>query len=150
MTGEEKRRLLKEQMKAEYKQDLVQRKEFLEKVKQLRETQKLNNALTDMVAGLEDDSDAWIGKLNEASALAEAKVDMALDSALSTYDKLEALAKQAELEKLSAAQLVEQMKREMGLLPPETPATPSPEVPAQEQKPADPADTQSKKRMGDF
>ncbi|MDX2284118.1 MAG: hypothetical protein NW241_08140 [Bacteroidia bacterium] len=146
MSGEEERRRMKEQMKAIYKDDLQKRKEFLEQVKQMRQTQKLNQALTEMTSGLQDDSEEWIVKLNEASSIQEAKIDMALDQALDSYNKLEHLAKQAELEKLSAQQLVLQMKREMGLLPPEEPPAEAPA--AEAPPPADPEPPQ--KRLGDF
>ena len=59
MTGEEKRRLLKEK----YKEDLKKRKEFLESAKRLRHTQKLNEAITDLTSSLNDDTDEWIEKL---------------------------------------------------------------------------------------
>ena len=119
MTGEEKRRLLKEQMKAEYKQDLQKRKEFLEGAKRLRHSQKMNDAVSDLMKGFEDDSDEWIEKLNQGSALSEAKMDMMLDSASSTSRELDKLAKEAEAEKFSAENLLKEMKKEMGLLPQE-------------------------------
>jgi DNA polymerase III delta prime subunit len=137
MTGEEKRKLLKEQMKADYKRDLQKRKEFLDDAKRLRHSHKLNEAVSGLVSGLEDDSDDWINQLNQESALSEAKMEMMLDNESSTTKEIDKLAKQAEEEKFSAEQLLKQMKREMGLLPEEE------ETP--EEKPVPP-----KKQLGDF
>ncbi|MEM8900531.1 MAG: hypothetical protein AAGC85_20620 [Bacteroidota bacterium] len=111
MTGEEKRRQLKEQ----YKKDLKLRKEFLEKAKKLRNMSNVNKALTEMTDGLTDDSDDWISKINQETALTEAKLEMALDEASETQQKLEDLAKEAEMEKFSASEMVKQMKRELGM-----------------------------------
>lgn len=111
MTGEEKRRQLKEQ----YKKDLKLRKEFLEKAKKLRNMSNVNKALTEMTDGLTDDSDEWISKINQETALTEAKLEMALDEASETQKKLEDLAKEAEMEKFSASEMVKQMKRELGM-----------------------------------
>ena len=111
MTGEEKRRQLKEQ----YKKDLKLRKEFLEKAKKLRNISNVNKALTEMTDGLTDDSDDWISKINQETALTEAKLEMALDEASETQKKLEDLAKEAEMEKFSASEMVKQMKRELGM-----------------------------------
>lgn len=116
MTGEEKRKKMKEEMKAAYKRDLQKRKEFLESAKRMKHSKKMNDAITNLTAGLEDDSDDWIEKLNRESALSEAKLDMSLDAAANTAKELDKLAKQAEAEKFSAAELLKQMKREMGLL----------------------------------
>ena len=115
MTGEEKRRLMKEQ----YKKDLKQRKAFLEDAKRLRHSARLNKAVSEMMDGVtKDDSDDWIQKLNEESALTEAKMEMFMDD-LTSEDKIDKLAKEAEAEKFSAEQMVLQMKREMGLIPKE-------------------------------
>lgn len=140
MTGEEKRRLLKEQMKAEYKKDLQKRKEFLEGAKRMRNSQKINEAVSDLMKGFEqDDSEEWIEKLNQGSALSEAKMDLMLDDASSTAQELDKLAKEAEAEKFSADQLLKEMKKEMGLLPEE------------EEKPEeDPGKESSGKSLGDF
>ena len=112
MTGEEKRKLLKEQ----YKRDLQLRKEFLDKAKAMRPTSRINKSLNEMMEAFNDDSDEWIGKLDEDSALTEAKFEMALDAAADAEKELTTLAHEAELEKLRARKLVEQMKRDMGLL----------------------------------
>lgn len=117
MTGEEKRKKMKEEMKAAYKRDLQKRKEFLEQAQRLRHSKKMNDAITDLTSGLlNDDTDDWINKLNQEAALSEAKLDIHLDEASSTSQKLEKLAKEAEAEKFSAEQLLKDMKREMGLL----------------------------------
>ena len=115
MTGEEKRRLLKEK----YKEDLKKRKEFLESAKRLRHTQKLNDAITDLTSSLNDDTDEWIEKLNHEAAFSEAKLEMHLDEQSSTTQKLEKLAKEAETKKFSAELMVLQMKKEMGILTPD-------------------------------
>ncbi|MCB0839783.1 MAG: hypothetical protein KDE26_17430 [Bacteroidetes bacterium] len=117
MTGEEKRKKLKEEMKAAYKRDLQKRKEFQEKMKTLRHTQKMNNAIGEIISGLtSDDSDEWIDKLNRDTVLSEAKTEMALDDVLEEGKELDKLKKQAEAEKFSASRLVEEMKKEMGLI----------------------------------
>ena len=115
MTGEEKRRKLKEQ----YKKDLKLRKQFLEDAKRLQHSARLNKAVTELMDGVtKDDSEDWINKLNEESALSEAKMEMMFDD-LAAEDKVDKLAKEAENEKFSAEQLVLQMKRDMGLIPKE-------------------------------
>ncbi|MDB4286110.1 hypothetical protein N9933_02300 [bacterium] len=111
MTGEEKRRQLKEQ----FKKDLRKRKEFLEKTNQLRQMRNINKSVGDMIEGIKDDSDEWINKLNEGTALSEAKLDIALDQASTEELQLENLAQEIEMEKMNAQLMVEQMKRELGL-----------------------------------
>ena len=148
MTDEERRKLEKERMKEEFKQDLKLRQEFLNKVKESRNTQMLNDAVSNIVSAFGgDDSDEWIGKLNQETALNEAKVDMALENAATVHQELDRLAKQAEMEKLAAQQLVEQMKRQMGLIPEEKTETPAPETEKpMGEKPQEPP----QKRLGDF
>lgn len=111
MTGEEKRRQLKEQYKAE----LAKRKEILDQAKKLRKMQRINHALNEMKAALNDDSDEWIEQLNRESALTEAKLDVMMDSTQQVEKKIETLAMEAERERLSAENLVKQMKRELGM-----------------------------------
>lgn len=119
MTSEEKRRLLKEQ----YKRDLKERKAFLDKVEKLKRSKKLNDAVQNITSSLTDeDSEEWISKLNHETALTEAKLDMALDDANQEQKRLEKLAQQAEAEKFQALDLVQRMKREMGLAEDEGPA----------------------------
>lgn len=113
MTGEEKRREMKEQ----YKRDLKLRKEFLEKAKTLRSQQNINKAISEMMEGMNDDSDDWINQLNQETALTEAKFEMALDQAKEAEQKLKDIANEAEMKRLQAESLVQQMKRDMGLLP---------------------------------
>lgn len=116
MTGEERRKQLKEQMKEAYKKDILKRREILEQAKRLKTSRKLNSAIQDITSALHDDSDDWIEKLNHDSALTEAKMDLALDEAIDSNKKLEQLAQKAEMEKFSADQLMKEMKQEMGLL----------------------------------
>ncbi|MEM9986938.1 MAG: hypothetical protein AAF804_17730 [Bacteroidota bacterium] len=116
MTGEERRKQLKEQMKEAYKKDILKRREILEQAKRLRSSSKLNSAIQNITSALHDDSDDWIEKLNQESALTEAKMDLALDEALASNQKLNDLAKKAEAEKFSSTQLIDEMKKEMGLL----------------------------------
>jgi hypothetical protein len=81
LSGEEKRALLKE----EYKKELKLRREFLDKVEQKRKTAGAEKALADVLGLTEsnpllgEDTDHWIGKLNQGSATAEAKIDMILE-----------------------------------------------------------------------
>ncbi len=164
MTNEEKRQQLKEQ----YKQDLKLRKEFLEKARNLQKQNKINQALGNMLEGFKDDSDDWIQKLNEDSALSEAKFEMALDAAAEREKQIEQMAKEAEMEKINALNMVEQMKREMGLLPDEPTEEPTTvevsasdsveetsqsetaeENPDTSEAPIDPV-TRPKKTLGDF
>lgn len=140
MTGEEKRKQLKEQMKQAYKDDLKKRKEIQEKMKNLRHTRKLNQAITEITSGLtSDDSDDWIEKLNQESALSEAKLELSLDSASEVNKEIDKLEKDTQVEKFSAEQLVNEMKKEMGLLEEE------PEAPEEEDKEEPP-----QKKLGDF
>lgn len=112
MSSEEKRRLLKEQ----YKRDFQKRKEFLKDVEKYKHSKKLNDAIQNITSGLtNEDSDDWISKLNEETALTEAKMEMAIDEAKEQQQMLEQLAKEAEMEKLQALDLVEKMKQQMGL-----------------------------------
>lgn len=149
MTGEEKRRLLKEQ----YKKDLLARKDFLEKAKQLRKSQKMTGAITEITSSLNmDDTDAWIELLNRESAITEAKMEISMDLVQeSGEDLLKAQATEAEQQKLSAELLVLQMKKEMGLIDEvpqpaaEEPAPEAPEDSKEEEKPSPP-----KRKLGDF
>ncbi len=153
MTGEEKRRQLKEQ----YKRDLMARKEFLEKAKQLRKSQKMNKAISELTSSLDmEDTDAWIEHLNREAAITEAKMDVSLDSAKETgEDILKAQAMEAEQQKLSAELLVEQMKKEMGLVEEE----PEPEIApdSESETEAEPSEAEEtsehkppRRRLGDF
>ena len=63
LSGEEKRRKLKEQ----FKQDLIQRKAFLDKVNRLRGQSRITQALNNMQPN--DDTDSWIEKLNTETDL---------------------------------------------------------------------------------
>lgn len=150
MTGEEKRRKLKEQ----FKRDLKMRQEYLEKVKKLRQMRNVNKALTDMTDAFNDDSDQWIEQLNQGTALSEAKLDMALEQEQRAQQKLEDLANQAEQEKLNAKNMVEQMKREMGMASEEeTQEAVSPEETQAEQNASEgeaPEDQSGKKTLGDW
>lgn len=151
MTGEEKRQQLKEQ----YKQDLIQRKAFLEKVRQLSKIQRINKALSDMESAITgDDSDEWIQKLNQDSAINEAQLDMALDQALKSGQNMQDLMQQVEKERASATDLVKQMKKEMGLPVEEEDTAPvvenAPQTETEEEKPEEGSDSSSKKTLGDF
>lgn len=104
-------------LKEQFKQDLKLRKEFLNKVQGLRQTQRINKALSDL--NPEDDTDDWIQKLNEESAFAEAKADLAMDDTLSKHMDIpiEGPAtprhSEEEMQKIMAESLVEQMKAQM-------------------------------------
>ena len=152
LSGEEKRRLMKE----EFKKDLLQRKEFLQKVEQLKKQQTLRKAVEGMTS--EDDTDEWVNLLNQETAFKEAKTEMALNLVEEQRKKIESLEHQIEMEKLSARQLVEQMKRELGLLPPEEEkkeSTPEDKgsipIETSESQPKDEDfSSESAKTMGDF
>jgi hypothetical protein len=148
MTGEEKRKILKE----EYKKELQARKEFKEKAESLRKLKNINNALTDMTGALNDDSDDWVQKIDSETAFMEAKIEMAMDAESTLDREIKEREQAVQMEKLTAKNLVEQMKREMGLLP-EVEETADPEVPAEDAPES--AETEkgagtAKKTMGDF
>lgn len=109
LSSEEQR----ERMKEEYKRELRARKEFLEKVKDLKRSQTLLNALEGM--NVEDDSDEWIAKLNQETALREAKTEIALESAEAALpvEPVVPELSEAELKKIAAAEAVRKMKEEM-------------------------------------
>lgn len=111
LSSEEQRRLMKEQ----YKDDLRQRKEFLNKVNELKKQEPILKALENMQ--VEDDSDEWIAKLNQKSAMSEAKMEMAMDSSGVVTPSLEEAAKPVisdeEIKKIQAAEMVAKMKAEM-------------------------------------
>lgn len=111
LSGEEKRRLMKEQ----FKKELRERKAFQEKVAQLRKQQNITKALEDM--NYEDDSQDWIDKLNSETAFTEAKVEMALESAHIAAAKAEAEKQLAldeeEMKKIAAEEMVQQMKEQI-------------------------------------
>ncbi len=111
LSGEEKRRRMKEQ----YKKELRERKEFLDKVKGLRRMQSINQALDQM--NPEDDTQDWIDKLNQETAFNEARTEMAIESAKLEAEKADEEARfqmsEAEMQKLAAEEMVRKMKEEM-------------------------------------
>ncbi len=142
LSGEEQRAKMKEA----YKDDLRKRKQFLEDVKEHKRVKTLSDAVIEITSANEkDDTDVWVEKLNEKSALSEAKMEMALDSTevarSPAVEEKERLAmSDAEIRKIKAAELVAQMKAEMmGQSNPKSNAEPpkvelkketAPEVPA--------------------
>ena len=141
MTGEEKRKILKEQ----YKQDLIKRREFLEKTRKLQRLQKMNQALSEMKAGLQDDSDEWIDQLNQETALTEAKLEISMEEAAELDKKIESINQEAEMERINAENLILEMKRQMGLLPPEEETTPEAESDGAEPKAEEKEDAATEK-----
>ncbi len=114
LTGEEKRQKMKEQ----FKKELRERKEFLNKVKGLRRTQSINKALEGM--RMEDDTDQWIEKLNQDTAFIEAKTEIALNttipSSVTANDPTlgqDLTISEEEMQKIAAEQMVERMKAEL-------------------------------------
>lgn len=75
---------LREQLKEQYKRELLARKQWLEQAKEASKTAKLAGALdkVQQLANLADtdDTDEWVRRLNEVSALSEAKLELSLDS----------------------------------------------------------------------
>ncbi|MDX2062677.1 MAG: hypothetical protein SFY70_06425 [Bacteroidia bacterium] len=75
---------LRAKLKEEYKRELLARKQWLEQAKQANRTAKLANEMSklEQMANLgdSDDTDEWIRRLNEVSALSEAKLELALDA----------------------------------------------------------------------
>lgn len=113
MTPEEQRNLLKEQ----YKKEFREKKQFLDKVEQLKKQQPLLKAIEGLK--VEDDSEEWMDKLNQETAFMEAKTELAMDAVQEQKKQLDSLEHKVALEKLAAEQLIIEMKRQMGLLPPE-------------------------------
>ncbi len=151
MTGEEKRQQLKEQ----YKRDLMLRKEFLEKAKELQRSHKLGKAITEITSSLNmEETDVWIEHLNRESAITEAKMEMSMEGIDNTSEQLlKAQAMEAEQQKFSAEMLVRQMKKEMGLIEEEPePTLPVESTPASEADTTDKPDTPTlpRRRLGDF
>jgi|GEM_PF-2188774 len=113
LSGEEKRRRMKEQ----FKKELQARKEFADKVKNLRRQQRITEALEGMK--MDDDSDQWIERLNQETAFAEAKTEMALEIAGSQVSIEEETPEEklamsdAEMQKIAAEEMVAKMKAEM-------------------------------------
>lgn len=113
LSGEEKRRKMKEQ----FKKELKDRKEFITRVNGLRKMQSINKALANMK--VEDDSDQWIEQLNQETAFNEAKTEMALEAAGAVNPEGGATVEQqmamseAEMQKLAAEQMVARMKEEL-------------------------------------
>ena len=132
LSGEEKRKLLKEQ----YKKELRERKEFVSKVKNLRQMQRINKALAEMTA--EDDTDEWIRKLNEETAFTEAKMEIALDTTLEDHKEQEL---EEELKEIVAESMVEELKD--GLKE-------EPKTNVQKEIPKEEEDEGPEKTLGDF
>lgn len=129
---------MRQKMKEEFKQDLRKRKEFLDSVKEFKRTKKLSDAVVEIQNATEDDTDVWIEKVNQESALSEAKMEMALDSTNVTPPSPQpqiTAATEAEMRKIQAQELVRQMKAEMEAA--NTPKTP----PAPQVQPETPVDT---------
>jgi hypothetical protein len=112
-SGEE----IRQKMKEEYKKDLRARKEFLGKVEELRQKQQLTNAFVEITEAGNDDTDEWIAKINQETALNEAKAEVAYESAQMAEEdrkKAEEMAMtEAEMQKIAAKEMVERMKAEM-------------------------------------
>lgn len=140
LSGEEKRKLLKEQ----FKKELLQQKEFLNKVKNLRQQSKINKALNEM--NVEDDTQDWVDKLNEETAFNEAKIEMALGAEenpnLPTEEQSE-----EDLRKIVAEGLVEQMKAELAE---EKKVSQLGSYLTEEEEGEKPEDTPPKKTLGDI
>jgi hypothetical protein len=130
LSGEEKRALLREQ----YKQEFRERKQILQDINQAQRGNKLSQTLSKMAAALGlDDTEAWTKLLNDQSTVQEAKLDMALEGAQTQPETPAA----DPYEHLTA---LERFKIENGLMPPPAvaPAAPNPEeatTPAPEEQP---------------
>lgn len=109
LSSEEQR----ERMKEEYKRELKARKEFLGKVNTLKQQQTLLNAMEGMQ--YEDDSDEWINKLNQETAMREAKTEMAMESTAVDIpvEIVPPQLSEEELKKIAAADAVRKMKEQM-------------------------------------
>lgn len=142
MTSEEYRNMLKEQ----YKKDLRERKQFIQKVQELKKQEPLLKAIEGLK--VEDDSDEWIEKLNQQTAFMDAKTELAADAIAEQQQKQEQVHSEAELQKIAAQQLLLEMKRQMGLLPPEEPVNLVEKTPVNEENMIE--QTEDKPLLGDF
>lgn len=76
LTSAEQRELMKE----EFKRELRQRKQIAQEAQQTDQATRLQKELYKLEqAAHQDDSDVWIEQLNRSSALAEAKMDLAME-----------------------------------------------------------------------
>lgn len=115
LSGEEKRRRLKEIYKADYRK----RKQFLQDLKKNRRVNKLNQAMQDLMKLGEDDSEEWIRRLNQESALNEAKYEMASESTGTSEEEANPSETPDPNDPLAHLSALEKIKVEMGLLKPE-------------------------------
>jgi phage shock protein A len=96
------------------------------------------------VGGIDQTHDEMITRLNERTARAEARMEIALDSVDS-----EALKIEEDAQALQAAELVKQFKLEMGVQEPSAPArSPQLETPASEASESEPIKTAGRQRSG--
>lgn len=147
-SGEE----IRQKMKEEFKKDLRARKEFLGKVEELRQKQKLTNAFVEITEAGNDDTDEWIAKINQETAMNEAKAEVAYDSAQMAEEERkkaeETALMEAEMQKIAAKEMVERMKAEMAGEATESPASKIESTGGDELPPVD--DRPSRKMLGDL
>lgn len=97
LTSQEQR----ERMKEEFKRELTLRKQLAQDTQRLDQAAKLQAELDKLEqAAHKDDSEVWIERLNQTSALADAKLDMALEknSSKGTETTADEILKQAQID----------------------------------------------------
>lgn len=114
MDSQEERDRLKEEYKAHYRNILATK----EKVKKALSVQQIQQALTNMGGGeLLENMGNMVDKLKENVALAEAKLELALESIQEEHEKQNLEEEGEELRKKQQAQeAIQQIKAEMGLI----------------------------------
>jgi len=111
MSGEEERNRLKEEYKAHY----LKIRELKNKLAEAERVKKLTNAVNQInPQGLIDQFDEALDKVREKIFTAEARLDMAIESA-DADDKV-SLADEEALRKQKASETMKQMKMELGML----------------------------------
>ncbi len=111
MSGEEERNRLKEEYKAHY----LKIKELKNKLAEAERVKKLTNAIHQInPQGLIDQFDEALDKVREKIFTAEARLDMAIESA-DADDKVSP-ADEEMLRKQKASETMKQMKMELGML----------------------------------
>jgi SPX domain protein involved in polyphosphate accumulation len=111
MSGEEERNRLKEEYKAHY----LKIRELKNKLAEAERVKKITNAVQQInPQGLIDQFDEALDKVREKVFIAEAKLDMAMESA--DADDHVSPADEETLRKQRASETLKQMKMELGML----------------------------------
>ncbi len=111
MSGEEERNRLKEEYKAHY----LKIKELKNKLAEAERVKKITNAVQQInPQGLIDQFDEALDKVREKVFMAEAKLDMAMESTETAHEVSQV--DEDAMRKLRASETMKQMKMELGML----------------------------------